>query len=65
MLPSRTVPDLTETAETVTDPLPDVDETVHTIAPELPLDVPDPVDVVTEVTEPVDGARRLGGLLGP
>ena len=65
--PAADVPNLTETVETVTDPLPDVDETITTIAPELPVDVPDPVDVVTDATEPVTDAVDdvTSGLPGP
>jgi RNA polymerase sigma factor (sigma-70 family) len=59
-------PGLTETAETVTGVLPDLDETVQTVAPELPLDVPDPTQIVPRVTEPVDEVLDdVGDLLGP
>ena len=61
--PAVNDPVVQETTDTVTDAVSDVNETVQTVAPQLPVEVPDPAEVVPEVTQPLQDAA--GGLINP
>ncbi len=65
--PGAQMPSVQETVDNVSSTLPDVNTTVETVAPDLPVKVPDPAQVVPEVTAPVTGAidDAVGGLVDP
>jgi len=60
-------PGVQDTVDAVSRTLPDVNETVQTVAPQLPVTVPDPAQVVPEVTAPVTTTVDdvVDGLLNP